>query len=227
MTNEEQSGRVRKSLPRNLSLREFLGWVTVVALLVGLVLTGRRLAKVEGELAALRREVGHLAPSEPDEIAAVRVPSDLPLTYRMRVRVPQSRDYRVAYSSLLPKHSATPQWYGAVPVPPGESVVTVRVAKDPRDERWKITTLVNSSKGTQRMSTVLPPDHVGGFRETHDVVSTGVGRETLAVQPGESIRLLDERWLVGDAGLLLFGDRPPPEDQMGVYAELQPNDRPF
>ena len=59
------------------------------------------------------------------------------------------------------------------------------------------------------MATVLPPEHVEIFRGSHEVVSTGVARETLAVSSTDSIRLLDERWLVGEGGLLLYGDRPP------------------
>ena len=42
-----------------------------------------------------------------------------------------------------------------------------------------------------------------------------------------ALRLLDERWLVGEGGLLLYGDRPPERDQIGVYAELQPDTGPL
>ncbi len=206
-----------------MSLREFLGLATILALAVGLAVTTRRLARVEDELIRLRLEVGHLMPSLPGQIAAARVPSDQPLTYRLRIRVPESPAYRIAYSSLLPRDSRTPDWYGAIKVPPGESLVTVRVAEDPRDGRWKITTLVGSQEGNRRMATVLPTEHTRAFRGTHDVVSTGVGRETQAADAESSIRLLDERWLVGEGSLLLYGDRPTPRDQVGIYAELQPD----
>jgi hypothetical protein len=214
---------VPSSFPLRLSLREFLGLATIIALVVGLTMTTRQLARVEHELTRLRLEVGHLMPSEPGQIAASRAPSDQPLTYRVRVRVPESPGYRLAYSSVLPRDSQTPDWYGAIKVPPGESLVTVRVAEDPRDGRWKITTLVGSPRGNQRMATTLPAEHVRAFRGTHDVVSTGVGRETLAVGAEGSIRVLDERWLVGDGSLLLYGDRPTQRDQLGIYAELQPD----
>ena len=61
------------------------------------------------------------------------------------------------------------------------------------------------------------------FRQSHDVISTGVGKTTVAVAKTESLRLVDERWLIGEAGLLLYGDRSPEQDQIGVYAELQPD----
>ena len=73
------------------------------------------------------------------------------------------------------------------------------------------------------MSTVLPPEQVQIFRGSHDVLSTGVGRETQSAVATEAIRLLDERWLVGEGGLLLYGDRAPENDQIGIYAELQPD----
>ena len=172
----------------------------------------------------MRREFGYLAETSPGQIAAARAPSDQPLTYRLRVRIPNdSRAYRIAYSSHWPQRSTVPQWYGAVPVPAGESIVTVQIHEDPRDHRWKISTVVSASIGTKRMATVLPPEHVDVFRGSHDVISTGIGRETLAVASSQSIRLLDERWLVGETPLLLYGDRAPEEDQIGVYAELQPD----
>ena len=93
-------------------------------------------------------------------IAAARAPSDQPLTYRVRVRVPEGASkFRVAYSSLWPSRAAGPQWYGAVPMPGGESIVTIRVLEDPRDKKWKIASLVSSVEGNQRMATVLPPKH--------------------------------------------------------------------
>ncbi|MGI9472584.1 MAG: hypothetical protein ACR2NZ_13675 [Rubripirellula sp.] len=207
-----------------LSLREFIGLVTIAMLGVGLVMTAFRLRRSEQELARLRSESGYLAETNPGQIAAARAPSDQPLTYRIRVRVPENESrYRVAYSSLWPRRSTTPKWFGAVPVPPGESLITVRIQEDPRDKRWKIATVVGSRRGNQRMSTVLPADHVIAFRGSHDVISTGVGRETLALAATQRIRLLDERWLVGEGSLLLYGDRAPDNDQIGIYAELQPD----
>jgi hypothetical protein len=185
------------------------------------------MARLERELQNLRREVGYLGPVDPGQIAAVRVTSEQPLTYRVRVRVPPRPGYRVAYSSLLPKDARGPDWYAGLRVPPGESLVTVRIAEDPRDSRWKITTLVGSERGTQRMATVLPDEHVRAFRGSHDVVSTGVGRDPWVTESGDSIRLLDERWLVGEGSLLLYGDRGPASDQLGIYLELQPDSGPL
>jgi hypothetical protein len=205
------------------SLREYLGLVTIAMLTVGLAITATRLQKSAAVVAALRTENGYLTETQPGQIAAARAPSDLPLTYRVRVRVPSSEKFRVAYSSLWPKQSSSPRWYGAVPVPPGESMVTVRILEDPRDKRWKMAAVVGSPQSTKRMSTVLPPEHVEVFRGSHEVVSTGVDRETYAVSTTNSIRLLDERWLVGEGALLLYGDRAPENDQVGVYVELQPD----
>lgn len=206
-----------------LSLREYIGLITIAMLAIGLVATTLRLRSSEAIVAQLRSETGYLAASQPGQIAAARTPSDQPLTYRVRVRVPSSPPFRVAYSSLWPGGSTSPQWFGAVPVPPGESLITVRINEDPRDRRWKITTQVAAAQGTKRMATVLPPDHVEIFRGSHEVISTGIGRKTYAQSSTRPIRLLDERWLVGEGSLLLYGDRAPERDQIGVYVELQPD----
>lgn len=227
-THAAMPRRPHAAMPRRrrwrFSLREYMGLVTIVILATGLVFSIRRLRHLEVEVANMRSETGYLQETVPGQIAAARAPSDQPLTYRVRVRVPEGASkFRVAYSSLWPSRAAGPQWYGAVPMPGGESIVTIRVLEDPRDKKWKIASLVSSVEGNQRMATVLPPKHVTVFRGSHDVLSTGVGRETQAVQQTGSIRLLDERWLVGEGALLLYGDRAPTTDQIGIYAELQPD----
>ena len=201
-----------------------MGLVTIVILSIGLVFSIQRVRRLEVEVTKMRAETGYLQETDPGQIAAARAPSDQPLTYRVRVRVPNGpARFRVAYSSVWPKRSSGPQWFGAVALPEGESVVTIRILEDPRDKKWKIASLVASVEGNQRMATVLPPDHVGVFRGSHDVLSTGVGRETQTADQTDSLRLLDERWLVGEGGLLLYGDRAPKIDQVGIYAELQPD----
>ena len=128
---------------------------------------------------------------------------------------------------MLPKDSTAPAWYGAVPVPPGESTLTVRIHEDPRDHQWKILAAIAGDRGTRRMATVLPEQQTKVFRGSHEVVATGIGTETLAASANQSIRLLDERWLVGEGSLLLYGDRAAERDQIGIYAELQPDTGPL
>ena len=215
------------SRPFRISLREILALATIAALAAALVSARWQLSKLRTEVERLRLEAGYLSETKEGQIAAARIPSDEPLTYRLRVRVPDAPAFRIAYSSVLPHSALAPDWFAAVEVPPGESVVTLRIGEDPRDDRWKITTLVRSDRGTKRIATVLPDQHLRVFRGSHEVWSTGIGRQTVAVDAEKSIRLLDERWLVGQGGLLLYGDRPPQQDQVGVYAELQPADRPL
>lgn len=215
---------------------------TIAALIAGNSFSIVRLRQAETELTRLRREVGSLYETPAGYLAAVRIAADTPLTYRFRVRTPVADDspsrwsspgppkthYRIAYSTILPRGRTQPQWYSAIAVPPGESVVTIQIAEDPRDERWKISTLVRNETASRRMGTVLPDEHTRLFRQSHDVVSTGLKRQdVVAMSPHESIRLLDERWLVGEQSLLLYGDKAPNEDQIGVYAELQSADKPL
>ncbi|MEM8669590.1 MAG: hypothetical protein AAGG48_18835 [Planctomycetota bacterium] len=221
----DQPGSDEKSLlDSRFSLREFFGLATIVILAIGLFFSSRQSSKLKDEVDRLRLETGYLSDTEPGQIAAARVPTDQPLAYRVRIRVPEgSQDYRVAYSSIWEKGKNAPNWHSAIPVPPGESLVTLRILEDPRDNVWKISAILVSKDRTRRMATSLSAEQVAIFRGSNDVLRTGVGRETLAVDDDKSIRILDERWLVGEGGLLLYGDRAPDQDQTGVYAELQPD----
>lgn len=181
-----------------------------------------RMRVAEAELTRLRQEVGHLDASEPDEIAAVRVAAEEPLTWRTRIRIPRGQAYRLAYSALWSKATAEPEWFAAQTLPAGESTVTVRVLKDPRDDRWKLTTIIQHAEGVSRIGTALPDELSAVFRGTHDVMSTGVGRQTVTCPVGQSLRILDERYFSGTS-LLLYGDSGPHEDLVGVFAELQPD----
>ena len=61
----------------------------------------------------------------------------------------------------------------------------------------------------------------GNFRGSHDVISTGINRDTVIASVGESIRLLDDRWVIQGNGVQLDGSAPR-ENQVGIYAELTP-----
>ncbi|MCO8125060.1 hypothetical protein NHH03_25210 [Stieleria sp. TO1_6] len=205
------------------SLRELLMLIMVVALASAFVTTLWRLQRAQAELAVLRQETGYLEPSDEGEIAAVRLPSDLPMTYRVRVRVPDWPPYRVAYSTDWRQSKTSPSWFAAVPLSPGESIVQVQVLRDPQDERWKITTLRRSPEGTRRMATVLPADQVPIFSSPREWLRSGVSNQTTTVAAGKTLRLLDERVLVGEGAMMLYGDRPPSDDMVGIFADLQPD----
>ncbi|MGB7345463.1 MAG: hypothetical protein WBD20_14710 [Pirellulaceae bacterium] len=222
MTDHSEQSTYRIS-PAQLSLRELLLVIAVVALAAGYFLSARRLQTAETELEKLRTEFGYLEPSEPNQVAAVRVPSDQPLTYRFRVRVPKTNRYRVTYSSIWEQGESGPTWFAAAPVAAGESLIIVRVMKDPRDDLWKITAIVQSDSGTIRVGSVLPEEHSRVFRRSADAISAGIDRKTVAVSKDKSLRLLDEKWLVGEGSLMLYCNRPPEQDQIGIFAELQPD----
>ncbi len=217
--------QVRRKSSYRFSLREVLGLVTITVLTFGLWNTSRQLLERERELAVMRKEFGYLAPSNAAQVAASRSPSAVPLSYRMRVRLPEGLEkpieYQLAYSSLWEAEEVEPTWFATIPMPKGESLITIQILSDPRDEKWKISAVVSSPDGTSRAATVLPPPHEQIFRGSHDVISTGIGRETTLVSMGQSIRLLDDRWVVGDGGVILDGGAPK-NTQVGVYAELQP-----
>jgi len=205
-----------------VTIRGLLVLIAVLGFAISYVKNFYRMRAAESELARLHDEVGYLQPSGPGEIAAVRTASEEPLTWQTRVRIPKGTPYRVAYSALWPASTRSPSWFAAQPIPVGESVITVRVLKDPRDDRWKISTIVRHADGVARIGTTLPEEISEVFRGSYDVMSSGVGRQTTRRPAGETLRILDERYFAG-ASLLLYGDRGPEEDLVGVFAELQPD----
>jgi len=205
-----------------ISLRMLMIITLVCGLSVAYAMNFRRMRTAEAALQQLRTEIGYLEPSRDDEVAAVRVVVDEPLVWQARVRVPAKPRYRVAYSAVWRESTSKPDWFAAQPLPEGESVVTIRVMKDPRDDQWRISTIVRHLGGTGRIGTVLPDDVSAVFRGSHDVVSGGVGKQTVLRPSSESLRLFDERYFSG-ASLLLYGDRAPEADVIGVFAELQPD----
>lgn len=105
-----------------VSIRDLLLLAALVALVLSYVNNLRRMRTAEAELARLREEVGYLESGEENEIAAVRIASEEPLTWQTRVRIPKGKPYRVAYSALWRESTAAPEWFSAQPVPAGESI---------------------------------------------------------------------------------------------------------
>lgn len=218
--------RPRKGSPplRRFSLRTGLWALAFVALFFAYAHAAWQSRQLRTELSDYRSRYGYLAPSGPREVAAVRCPSDRANTWKYRVRIPDGEPhYRLAYSTRWASSTAHPQWYGALPMPPGQWDVTLRVAPDDRDNRWKISVIADNLDRTMRIGTVLPQEHVRQFRQFNPKLTGGVGGETLVVDTGTKLRFLDHRILAGEGALQLFGDSAPRSDLVGVFAELQPD----
>jgi len=203
-----------------VSIRGLLVLVASIGFVISYATNFSRMRIAESELAKLRDEVGFLQPSESDEVAAVRVLADEPLTWQSRVRIPAGHSYRMAYSALWTASQQAPEWFAAQPIRPGESTIIVRVLKDPRDDRWKMSLIIRHADGVSRIATALPDEISSVFRGSHDVISAGVGRQTVTRPGGDPLRIIDERFFAGNS-MLLYGDRGPSEDMIGVFVELQ------
>ncbi len=209
-----------------LSIRTCLLLTLLVGLSLGYVLTFQRMRRAESELRRLRSEVGYLEPISTDQVAAIRIPSTTQLEWKARVSVPAAPAYRLAYSAIWQESTFKPDWFSAQSLPPGESTVTIQIIKDQRDDRWKMAIMVHHSGGVSRMATALPDEISSVFQGSHDVISGGVGREPVTLPAGETIHLFDERYFSGEQ-LLLYGDRAPPSDLIGIFADLQPDTGPL
>ncbi len=80
--------------------------------------------------------------------------------------------------------------------------------------------MIRHADGVSRIATALPDEISSVFRGSHDVISAGVGRQTVTRPGGDPLRIIDERFFAGNS-MLLYGDRGPSEDLVGVFVELQ------
>ncbi|MEZ6091745.1 MAG: hypothetical protein R3C05_27800 [Pirellulaceae bacterium] len=211
----KQAGKLR------FSLRSFLLTAIVLSLVCSHLWTSLRYRESIVELKKLRREVGYLTEPDLSKLVATRVPSDDPLTWKARVRTPALQSYQIAYSTVWPGGEIAPRWYSAQVLPEGESLITLRLLRDPRDNRWKIITLVRHEGSVWRMATALTDRQTKLFQQTHDTIRGGINAETTTAA-GRSLRLIEDKWFTGEGGLMLFGQSVPDDDIDGVFAELQP-----
>lgn len=203
------------------SLRTGLLILAFAALLLSHLWTSFQLRKTRSQLLQLRSEAGYLNLENEGQTVAIRVPTDEVLTWRYRVHIPDAAQGRLSYSTYWPANEADPEWYGAQALQPGESVVTIRVAEDPRDKKWKIGTTVRSGENTLRMETSLPEEHVELFRQSHTTFSCGVGYEQWSGPPTGSVMLVDDRLPDAAGGSLLYGGAAPESPLRGVFVKLE------
>ena len=209
------------------SLKWMLLVVTLCASLIGNAVSSIRLRQAINERDRLRREVGYLEMGAPDQVSAARVPTDEPLTWRYKVRIPEGETYRIVCSTIWPAEAGQPRWTGGQSLKAGEHALTLRILSDPRDDRWKLVSVVRSGDNILRFSVELDERQTKLFRTSNDTLNLGINSQTVHIGSDQRLRMLDQRWLSGEGGMLLYGDRPPRESVDGVFLELQPDNGPL
>lgn len=209
------------AMGRRVTLGTVLLWTTLAALVLANGFTLRRLRRAEAERDALRAQLGHLTVRDDGQLAAVQVATTEPLLWQYRVQIPRRGDYRFSYGTVWPARAARPRWVSAMAMPAGESTLIVRIMQDPRDQVWKLVCILRQGEATVRQSTALQPRQTELFRTSTDTFRLGVGRETRAVDADQSLTLIDQRWFVGEAGLMMYGAGPPKADIDGVFGVLE------
>ena len=203
------------------SLRGVFIVLTLVVLAVSHWWTSIRLFHAENEVRRLRAEVGFISEPDTSKLAAIRVPSDQPLTWKVRVRTPSLQPYQIAFGTLWPGGATAPEWHSSVVLDEGESLITLRLMEDPRDERWKIVAIVTQDGTVRRASAPLDDRQTAVFRGSHNTIRGGIQSE-VALPAGQGVRVIEDKWFTGEGGLLLFGESMPDDDIDGVFAELMP-----
>lgn len=206
---------------RRFSLRSGLLLMAFATLVLSHLWTSAQLRETRTQLLQLRSEAGYLNLEDDDDVIAVRVPTDQVLTWRYRVHIPDDAQGRLSYSTYWPANEAEPAWYGVQTLESGESVVTVRIAEDPRDKTWKIGTIIRCGENTLRMASSLPEEHAQLFRQSHTTFSGGVGYEQWSGPPDQPVMLVDDRWPDAAGGSLLYGGTAPESALRGVFVKLE------
>lgn len=218
---ETEASQIENRLPkRTFSLRELLALTTVCVLVISQFWTSRQLYQAHQELRQLREEIGYISETDQSKLVAVRVHSDEPLTWKLRVRVPQDHPYGVAFATQWQAGASEPDWRSIEPLPSGESEVILRLIRDPRDNRWKIITLVRHDDNTRRVGSPLSDRQAELFQQSCDTLRGGI-KGQVSVAGGRPLRVIDEKWFSGEGGLMLFGSAAPKDNIDGVFAELK------
>ncbi len=206
------------------SLRGLLVAMAIVSLVATNVWLNYRLRATRTELTKLRSEVGYLHIDDEQRFAAARIPDDDPLTWRFRVYVPEQTRCRLAYTTRWLAGKATPDWYSYLAIPVGESQIIATIQTDPRDGLWKVSAMVRHDGTTVRSATFLPEEQIEVFRTPQQAISNAkVGTATVQTETTKPLRLLEDKLLVGEGGLVLYGARAPDSDTLGMFLEIQPD----
>lgn len=220
--SDDADVQVRRSAAGfRLGLGTLVLWITILGLVMANGFTIRRLRRAEAERDALRNQVGYLNVADASVLAAVQIATTEPLVWKYRVQVPARGRFRFAYGTKWPAERGRPRWISAVSMPPGESIVLVRVMQDPRDAVWKLVCLLQQGEMTLRQATPLSARQTELFRSSTDTFRVGVGQETQTASEDETLMVIDQRWLAGESGLLMYGAGPPEADVDGIFGALQ------
>ena len=225
MNSSKNRGAVR------FTLRELLLFVTVTALVVGLVVMSRRARRAESELSNLREEVGHvlgrLNVDDPTQVYVRALDADEPNTWRWRMFVPKGHRYalKAAHSNIpgdgVPQHgmggySNEPYWETD-----NEVLVTARLRQGD-DGEWHLTVdsmIANSRNQMSGISLPIPDDAMQWTREISSVNIRHLGgKGQVAVDPKGPIILLQRR---PNKQMPDGSDQPSPEPMPGYVIWLE------
>ncbi len=137
LMSEPESAQKARWRP-HVSLFSALLLLTIAGMAIVIVQLWCEIAPMRTELRALRTEVGRLTIDDPMRIQAITVVSDDEHTSRWRIYIPPREDVSV-YCNVgeVPKTGIPAPTDRAVPLDPGENLVTLKFFRDDVDGNWK------------------------------------------------------------------------------------------
>jgi len=169
------------------SLRTLILAITLAALLVGLWTTSREVRQARIELAKYRRDVGYLEISDPNKACARAVRTAGSMNWEWRIYLPEERSFRLrVLSKDIPEKGIPEGGRGtSTSLPSGEYLLKAVFQKNLLSG-WAFSVSV-PGKGE---SFGVGKEDTGWIGRLATTWSSGVGEETVSVDPGAPLELL-------------------------------------
>lgn len=119
---------------RRFSLKQVLGWTTVICLILSNVVLAYRLRQAERELKLLRLESGYLIVDQPDKVQLISAPALGKHQWRWRIHAPPGVkfEYGVQFGEVPPSGIPDSQFTQTVTLPsePNGTLLTLEASRD-------------------------------------------------------------------------------------------------
>jgi|GEM_PF-6900970 len=203
------------------NLRTGFLWLTGASLIASHLWTSQQLAHTRRELQQLRYSTAQLDPLQRDQIGLARVPLDEPDRWQLRLWLPEGRGYELQASTLWLAGAAEPDWQPVLALPQGASLLTCSLTRTPDNRRWDLALVIRRGSNTTGRRLPLTEGQSQRFPSSGRYWVSQIESGPRYTNPAKPTALLLEHLLSAD-GTMLYGDRPPDRDQVGVYLRLAP-----
>lgn len=164
-----------------ISLISALLLLTIAGMAIVVVQLWREVGPLREEVHRLRNETGRLFVDDKTKLHAIQVETDSILTWKWRVWIPDNQKFNVYFTGEnIPEHGFPQRNRRSINLTEsGEQVITYRIQRDPRSDRWQ----GNVEAGSGFMGGASQP---WVDWPSHSSMGQYVGRQTVVSQARRS-----------------------------------------